>query len=85
MPLFSFLDSKLAVAVILQLEHENKTDKDDLEKDFTKEKKSFDELNAASFDFKPILLLESSTLQNLEKTLLVHPYHPIVPTPPPNV
>lgn len=85
MPLFSFLDSKIAVAVIMQLEHENKTDKDDLEKDGTKEKKSFDELTLAAFEFRPLLLHESNVLHNLEKTLLVQPYHPIVPTPPPNV
>jgi hypothetical protein len=85
MPLFSFLDSKIAAAVIMQLEHENKTDKDDLEKDAAKEKKSFDEHTIAAFEFRPMRLHESNTLNNLEKTLLVQPYHPIVPTPPPNV
>ena len=85
MPLFSFMDSKIAAAVIMQLEHENKTDKDDLEKDAAKEKKSFDEHTIAAFEFRPLQLLESNALHNLEKTLLVQPYHPIVPTPPPNV
>ncbi|RZA03899.1 MAG: hypothetical protein EOP47_01360 [Sphingobacteriaceae bacterium] len=85
MPLFSFLDSKLAVAVILQLEHENKSDKDDFEKDFLKEKKSFDEHTLSAFEFKPLALAESGALQTLENTLLVRPFHPVVPTPPPNV
>ena len=85
MPLFSFLDSKIAVAVILQLEHENKTDKDDFDKDILKEKKGFDEYTLAAFEFRPLELLETNVLHNLERTLLVRPYHPIVPTPPPNV
>jgi len=84
-PLFSFLDSKLAVAVIMQLEHECKTDKDGLEKDAPTEKKSFDEHTIISFEFRPLHLRETNVLQNLEGILLVHPYHPIVPTPPPNV
>ena len=83
MPLFSFLDSKIAVAVILQLEHENKTDKDDFDKDFLK--KGFDEHTLAAFEFRPMQLHEANVLHNLERTLLVRPYHPIVPTPPPNV
>ena len=85
MPLFSFLDSKLAVAVIMQLEHENKTDKDGFEKDTVKEKVSFDEHTISAFEFRPLQLRESNVLHNLERTLLVRPYHPIVPTPPPNV
>lgn len=85
MPLFSFVDSKIAVAVIMQLEHENKTDKDDFEKDFLKEKKGFDEHTLAAFEFRPMQLHEANVLHNLERTLLVRPYHPIVPTPPPNV
>jgi hypothetical protein len=85
MPLFSFLDSKLAVAVIMQLEHENKADNDGLDKDAPLEKKSFDEHTIIAFEFRPMQLRESNVLHNLERTLLVHPYHPIVPTPPPNV
>lgn len=85
MPLFSFLDSKIAIAVIMQLEHENKTDKADPEKDAVKEKKSFDEHFISYFEFRPVQLMETNLLHNLEKTLLVRPYHPVVPTPPPNV
>ncbi len=85
MPLFSFMDSKLAVAVIMQLEHENSTDKDDFDKDLVKDKKSFDEHTLNPFVFKPLALVESNALQTLEHTLLVRPFHPVVPTPPPNV
>lgn len=85
MPLFSFVDSKMAVAVIMQLEHENKTDKDDFEKDFFKGKKGFDEHTLTAFVFKPLASMESNALQTLEHTLLVRPFHPVVPTPPPNV
>ena len=85
MPLFSFLDSKLAVAVIMQLEHENKSDNDGLEKDAPKEKISFDEHTITAFEFKPLALVQSGALQTLEHTLLVRPFHPVVPTPPPNV
>ncbi len=85
MPLFSFLDSKIAIAVIMQLEHENKTEKADSDKDSVKEKKSFDEIFVSYFEFRPVQLKEASLLHNLEKTLLVRPFHPVVPTPPPNV
>ena len=85
MPLFSFLDSKIAIAVIMQLEHENKTDKADPDKDAVKEKKSFDEHTFAYFEYSPVQLNETNELHNQEKSLLVRPYHPIVPTPPPNV
>ena len=85
MPLFSFLDSKIAIAVIMQLEHENKTEKGDTDKDAVKEKKACDEHFISFFEFRPVLLQEVNVLHNLEKTLLVRPYHPVVPTPPPNV
>ncbi len=79
------MDSKMAIAVILQLEHENKTDKADYEKDGVKEKKSFDDHTLSYFEYRPMQLSEINELHNQERTLLVKPYHPIVPTPPPNV
>jgi len=85
MPLFSFMDSKIAIAVIMQLEHENKTDKTDSEKDAIKEKKLFDEHTFAYFEYRPVQLNELNELHNQEKSLLVRPYHPIIPTPPPNI
>ena len=85
MPLFSFLDSKIAIAVIMQLEHEDKTDKADPEKDAVKEKKAFDEHTFAYFEYRPVQLNDINKLHNQERSLLVKPYHPVVPTPPPNV
>ena len=84
MPIFSMFDSKLAIAVIMQLEHENKTEKGDIDKDAVKEKKAFDDHLISFFEFRPIILQEINVLHNLEKSLLVQPYHPVVPTPPPN-
>ncbi len=72
-PLFSFLDSNTARAVIMQLEQETKG-----------EKKSFDEHLLAFFHYDPFLL-ETNYLHNREHALLVQLFHPVVPTPPPNV
>lgn len=83
-PIFSFLDSKIAASVILQLEQETKGEKDSTEKDSFKEKKSFDDHVFAFFHYSP-LLVETNCLHNQEKALLVQLYHPVVPTPPPNV
>ncbi|MCR8558055.1 hypothetical protein KXD93_10395 [Mucilaginibacter sp. BJC16-A38] len=82
-PIFLNLDDKIANAVINQLEHESKTDKDDLEKDLTKEKKVFDEFYFHSFEHTTFVA-ETSVLHNLENSLYKQVYHPIVPTPPPN-
>lgn len=83
-PIFSILDKKIAASVILQLEQETKGEKDNTDKDAFKEKKGFDEHVFVFFDYNPILL-ETNCLHNQEKALLVHLYHPVVPTRPPNV
>ncbi|MFD2865426.1 hypothetical protein [Mucilaginibacter antarcticus] len=83
-PLISILDKNTARAVIMQLEQENKGEKEDPDKDAFKEKKSFDELLTSIFHFDPFQL-ETTYLHNQEHALLVHLYHPVVPTPPPNV
>ncbi|WP_299517776.1 hypothetical protein [Mucilaginibacter sp.] len=83
-PVFSFLDARIASKVILQLEQETKSEKNDPEKDAFKEKKVFDEHLFAFFHYDPFLV-ETNYLHNLEHTLLVQLYHPVVPTPPPNV
>jgi len=83
-PIFSMLDAKIAASVIMQLEQESKGEKDDVEKDFFKEKKNFDEHLFSCFDYKP-LLVETNCLHNKEKALAVRLYHKVVPTPPPNV
>jgi hypothetical protein len=83
-PLFSFLDSSTARAVIMQLEQETKGEKENPDKDAFKEKKSFDEHLLAVFHYDPYLL-ETNYLHNREHSLLVRLYDPVVPTPPPNV
>jgi len=83
-PLFSFLDSNTARAVIMQLEQESKTGKETPDKDVFKEKKSFDE-HLLSFFHYDAFLFETNYLHNREHSLLVQLYHPVVPTPPPNV
>jgi len=82
-PLITFLDSGTAKAVIMQLELENKGEKEIADKDAFKEKKTFDEHLLTVFHFDPFLI-ETSYLHNQEHTLLVQLFHPIVPTPPPN-
>jgi hypothetical protein len=83
-PLFSFLDSTTARAVIMQVEQESKTGKEDPEKNDLKEKKMFDEHFLAFFNCDHFLM-ETNYLHNLEHSLLIQLYHPVVPTPPPNV
>ena len=82
-PLFSAIDSKTAAAVIMQLEQDTKGDKDDLNKDALKEKKIFDDHLLISFAHQHYIT-ELNVLYNLEKSLYVQSYHPVVPTPPPN-
>ena len=82
-PLFSSIDSKTAAAVIMQLEQETKGDKDDLSKDTLKEKKAFDDQLLISFEHQHYII-ELNVLYNLEKSLYIQTYHPVVPTPPPN-
>jgi hypothetical protein len=84
MPLFSFLDTGTARAVIMQLEQESKGEKENPDKDALKEKKNFDEHLLTFFHYDPFLL-ETNYLHNREHSLLVQLFHPVVPTPPPNV
>ncbi|MBK0380788.1 hypothetical protein [Mucilaginibacter segetis] len=82
-PIFLSMDSKAVSAVILQLEHESKTDKDDPEKDMFKEKKFFDE-NYVHHIAHIAYVVETNVLHNKERSLYTQVYHPVVPTPPPN-
>ncbi|HEX8021593.1 MAG TPA: hypothetical protein VF500_16715 [Mucilaginibacter sp.] len=83
-PLFSYLDNKTVSAVILQLEQESKTEKESPEKDLMKEKKTFDEYDIHTISFITFIT-ESKVLHNQENALYKQVYHPVVPTPPPNV
>jgi hypothetical protein len=83
-PLFSFLDRTTARAVIMQLEQETKGEKENPDKDALKEKKNFDEQLSVFFHYDPFLV-QTACLHTQEHALLVQLYHPVVPTPPPNV
>jgi hypothetical protein len=82
-PLFSNIDSKTAAAVIMQLEQESKSDKDDLNKDTLKDKKAFDDHLLIMFEHQHYVV-EQNVLFALERSLYIQTYHPVVPTPPPN-
>lgn len=83
-PVFLYLDSKAVSSVILQLEQESKGEKDTTDKDSFKEKKIFDEYYFHSVDFITFVV-ETTVLHNQEHSLYLQTYHPVVPTPPPNV
>lgn len=83
-PIFSFLDSKVAISVIMQLEQETKGEKETPEKDSFKEKKSIDEHLLSSFHYN-VIVMENTCLHNQEDALPLQQYHRVVPTPPPNV
>lgn len=85
-PVFLLLNNKTVSAVIMQLELEGKDEKDtSTEKDFAKDKKFFDEsLVCQTYTLTP-LIIEINILHNQEHCLFVQSYHPVVPTPPPNV
>ncbi|MBB5395880.1 hypothetical protein [Mucilaginibacter sp. AK015] len=81
---FVCIDNKTVHAVIMQLEHESKNEKEDPEKESVKEKKVFDESINHLVVYRPFIV-ETNILHNLEKSLYKQVYHPTVPTPPPNV
>jgi len=83
-PAFLYLDNKTVRAVILQLEQESKTEKENPDKDAFKEKKVFDEYYLHSVAYITFVA-ENNILHNQEDHLYKQAYHPVVPTPPPNV
>lgn len=83
-PVFFYLDCKAVSSVILQLEQESKAEKDSPDKDTFKEKKIFDAYDLHSVAFITFIV-EDKVLHNQEHSLYKQVYHPIVPTPPPNV
>jgi hypothetical protein len=82
-PLFSLLNSKIATSVIMQLEHETKTEKEEQGKDALKEKKLFDDQFLSFFEYSSYFN-EVKVFHTLENSLYIQTYHPVVPTPPPN-
>ncbi len=83
-PVFLYLDNQTVKAVILQLELETKGEKDTTDKDAFKEKKVFDDYDLHSVAFITFVV-ETKVLHNQENSLYKQVYHPVVPTPPPNV
>ncbi|GGH16119.1 hypothetical protein GCM10007352_25310 [Mucilaginibacter phyllosphaerae] len=84
-PVFLCLDNKTVRAVIMQLEHETKNEKEDPEKDAFKEKKFYDENFFTHLIVYRPFIVETNILHNQENSLYRQVYHPVVPTPPPNV
>jgi len=83
-PVFICLDNKTVSAVIMQLEHETKGEKEDPDKEAFKEKKFFDETYTHLSIYRTFVI-ETNILHNQENSLYKQSYHPVVPTPPPNV
>lgn len=84
-PVFMSLNNKTVNAAITQLEQETKGEKDSPEKDTSKDKKFCDE-DFMVFTFEHLTIVEENNiLHNQEKSLYTQVYHPVVPTPPPNV
>ena len=82
-PVFLCMDNKTISAVIMQLEHESKNEKNDPDKDAFKDKKFFDENVNHLMVYRPVIA-ENNILHNLERSLYKQVYHPVVLTPPPN-
>jgi hypothetical protein len=83
-PLFYSSDDKNSCSLIVQLEHEAKSEKDDQGKDALKEKKVFDEKYNISYTDHASIIVATTILHTRENSLFVQTYHPVVPTPPPN-
>jgi hypothetical protein len=83
-PAILSLNNKLFSNIVLPLDQESKTDKDDPEKDAFKEKKVFDEYILHNLAYQSYLH-ETKVFYNAEHSLFKQVFYPVVPTPPPNV
>jgi len=84
-PAFLSLNNKTVNAVIMQLELENKNEKDDPDKEGNKDKKFFDEDCLYSYHEVTIpLFIQTITQLGFEHSLYQPNHHPSVPTPPPD-
>jgi len=84
-PVFLVLNNKTVNAAIMQLEQENKGEKDDPEKEGSKEKKFFDEdLQYVYHAVQIQLEVEKPALLHACQQLYHETHHLSVPTPPPN-
>ena len=85
-PAFLSLNNKTVNAVIMQLEQEGKNDKEDPDKDSSKDKKFFDEDFQSYYQPEQIPLLFELTSLLVHFHALYQPnHHPSVSTPPPDV
>lgn len=78
------LNNTTVNAVIMQIELEDKDEKDVSEKGFLKDKKFFDHDVVLHCYIITPSLIENNILHNMEQAIFVQTYHPVVPTPPPN-
>lgn len=84
-PAFLSLNNKTVNAVIMQLELENKNEKDDPDKDSGKEKKFFDEDFQFVYHVVQIpVTIKTNKLLSPKHPLYQPDHHPSVPTPPPD-
>jgi hypothetical protein len=84
-PAFLVLNNKTVNAVIMQLEQENKNEKDDPDKEGAKEKKFFDEDCQYVYHAVHVHLeVEKPALLHACQQLYHETHHLSVPTPPPN-
>lgn len=84
-PVFLVLNNKTVNAAIMQLEQENKSEKDDPDKEGSKDKKFFDEDFQCAYHAVQIHLeVEKPALLHACQQLYHETHHLSVPTPPPN-
>jgi len=84
-PAFLSLNNKTVNAVIMQLELENKNEKDDPDKDSGKEKKFFDEdFQFVYYAEQVPVTIKTNKLLSPKHALYQPNHHPSVPTPPPD-
>lgn len=84
-PAFLSLNNKTVNAVIMQLELENKNEKDDPDKEGNKDKKFFDEDCLYTYHAVQMpVIVEKVQLLNFEHSLYQPSHHLTVPTPPPD-
>ena len=84
-PYFISLSNKTVSAVIMQLEQENKNEKEDPEKESSKDKKFFDEdLQWFTHFVQMPVTVEAQTCLNYGHSIYQPDHHSSVPTPPPD-
>ncbi|WP_377165981.1 hypothetical protein [Mucilaginibacter terrae] len=84
-PAFLSLNNKTVNAVIMQLEQENKNEKENPDKEGNKDKKFFDEDCFYIYHAVVVPLVIKTVLQlGFEHSLYQPNHHPSVLTPPPN-